>query len=139
MTRSNLVVTWKDRLRMSIIRYYHLGCFVGPGWLNFGVLLQLNFQIMPKKKKIMGKYHTSYENVYHGVIFALFSYINTRRLPRTHMMISDVSGFSGVVIVILLTIFASKFHCQIVVTLTISPSPIVVVMLIGVFWVVLEY
>ena len=55
------------------------------------------------------------------------------------MMISDVSGFSGVVIVILLTIFASKFHCQIVVTLTISPNPIVVVMLIGVFWVVLEY
>ena len=72
MTRSNLVVTWKARLRMSIIRYYHLGCFVGPGWLNFGVLLQLNFQIMPKKK-----INKSWANtIHHMKMFTMVLYLH---------------------------------------------------------------
>jgi hypothetical protein len=47
MTRSNLVVTWKDSLKWALFLDYHSGCVVSAGLVVFWVLLQLNFQVVP--------------------------------------------------------------------------------------------
>ena len=51
VTRSNLVVTWKNGPQMSIILDFHSGCVILAGLVVFWVLFAINFSICSKKER----------------------------------------------------------------------------------------